>query len=122
MSTPRPARPRLLPASVIDTSAAAPQPTEDGHVLERLREALTTLPPAERTAAMVAFGLDEGPIGVAMELEMSERDADALVRSALQLLRGQLADADVDEGEVYARLRRRRRHGNQRPGDRLDGR
>jgi DNA-directed RNA polymerase specialized sigma24 family protein len=116
----RPARPRLLPASVIDNAAVAPSTGSVAALVGELEAALATLPPQERAAAMIAFGLDEGPIGVAMELELSEADADALVRSALQLLRGRMADAPSDDGELYARLRPRARHGS-RPGEHLEG-
>lgn len=122
MSDRKPGRPRLLPAAVIDNAAVASTAGADAELLAELEAALASLPAPERAAAMIAFGLDEGSIGVAMELELSEADADALVRSALQLLRGRLADTPMDSGELYARLRARRRHGNQRPGDRLDGR
>jgi hypothetical protein len=73
----------------------------------------------ERAAAVVAFGLDEGSSGVATELGLSAEDAEALSRSALQLLRGALSDVELDECDAYARLRRRRRIGNHRPGDGL---
>ena len=89
-------------------------------MVAELDAALATLPPPERAAAMIAFGLCEGSIGVAMELELSEADAEALVRSALQLLRGRMADAPADSGELYARLRPRARHGS-RPGEDLEG-
>ena len=121
MSERRVSRPRLLPASVIDNAAVVSTDVSDAAVVAELEAALASLPAAERAAAMIAFGLDEGPIGVAMELELSEADADALVRSALQLLRGKLADVPLESGELYARLHARRRHGNERPGDRLDG-
>ncbi|MDQ1679738.1 MAG: hypothetical protein QOI42_597 [Frankiaceae bacterium] len=118
--TDRPARPRLLPASVIDNAAIAPvSDTSEAAMVAELEAALATLPPPERAAAMIAFGLDEGSIGVAMELELSEGDAEALVRSALQLLRGRMADAPTETGELYARLRGRPRHGK-RPGDHLE--
>jgi DNA-directed RNA polymerase specialized sigma24 family protein len=81
----------------------------DPELHERVREALASLPPAERAAAVVAFGFDEGPEGVAVELDLSDVDADAITRSALQLLRGALRDVDLDDPQVYARVARRRR-------------
>ena len=85
--------------------------------MARLYEALATLPPAERAAAVVAIGLDEGAVGVAMELGIDPEDADAVTRNALQLLRGALADIDLDEplrrssvAAARAVERRRRRH------------
>ena len=80
----------------------------DTELVARLYEALATLPPAERAAAVVAIGLDEGPVGVAIELGVDPEDADAITRNALQLLRGALADVDLDEPAFYGRLERRR--------------
>lgn len=116
--------PRLRPmaSDAIENTAHPESEVPDAELLERLEVALAALPADERAAAVVAFGLEEGPVGVAMELGISQADADALSRNALQLLRGAFADVDLDGPEVYARLHRRRRHLNQRPGDRLDRR
>jgi DNA-directed RNA polymerase specialized sigma24 family protein len=76
---------------------------------ERLWAALTDLPPDERAAAMICFGLAEGSTGVAVELDLPEEDAEALARSALQRLRGALGDVEVDEPELFATLRKGRR-------------
>ena len=124
MPADRPHRPRPISAEAIANTAHTEPGICDADLFERLDQALASLPAPERAAAMVAFGLDEGSSGVADELGLSRDDAEALSRSALQLLRGALADVDLDEGEVYARLtRRRRRIGNYRPGDELtDGR
>src|SRR3954466_16410416 len=81
----------------------------DAVLEERLYDALAPLPVDERAAAMICFGLAEGPTGVAVELDLPEEDAEALGRSALQYLRGALADVEIDEPEFDARLRRRRR-------------
>lgn len=90
--------------------AAAAEGVSDAELLDRLETALAGLPPAERSAAVVAFGLAEGADGVAEELGLSADDAEALSRSALQLLRGALADVDLDdEPQVHPRLPRRRR-------------
>jgi DNA-directed RNA polymerase specialized sigma24 family protein len=67
----------------------------DAELFDRLEAALAALPPAERAAAVVAFGMDEGTPGVAAELHLTEGDAEALTRSALQLLRGALADLEL---------------------------
>jgi len=75
-----------------------------------LYDALATLPPAERAAAVVAFGFGEGAGGVASELDLEPDDADALTRNALQLLRGALGDMDLDDPVFYGRLERRRGH------------
>ena len=101
-----------------DVAAKATQPTAataDAELLDRLTDALSALPPAERAAAVVAFGLDEGSDGVATGLEISADDAEALTRNALQLLRAAMADAEADEGETFARLVSRRRTAS--PGD-----
>jgi len=91
--------------------AAAAEGTPKAELLERLEAALAALPPAERSAAVVAYGLAEGSAGVADELSLSTEDAEALSRSALQLLRGALSDVDVDEPQVHPRVARsRRRH------------
>ena len=82
----------------------------DEELVARLYEALADLPPAERSAAVVAFGLGEGAVGVAEELGIDPADADALTRSALQLLRGALGDVDLDDPAFFGRLERRRGH------------
>jgi len=109
VSAARPPRLRPVPPEVADATAAPTASTADAQLLLRLADALATLPQAERAAAIVAFGLAEGTDGVAAELSLSATDADALTRNALQLLRGALADADVDSGELFTRLAVRRR-------------
>ncbi len=109
MTVSRPPRLRPVPSEVADGVAAPTASTADAELLLRLNGALAALPQAERAAAVVAFGLDEGTDGVAAELSLSADDADALTRSALQLLRGALADADVDSGELYSRVAGNRR-------------
>src|SRR3954447_341795 len=92
-----------------DTFTNVARSPSDAVVEERLWEALADLPPDERAAAMICFGLAEGSTGVAVELDLPEEDAEALARSALQHLRGALGDVDLDEPELFATLRRRRR-------------
>lgn len=93
-------------------NATRPEPgISDAELVERLHAALAELPPAERAAAVVAIGLDEGVEAIDLPAE----DAEALTRNALQLLRGALADADLDDGTVYARVRGSRRTGPARP-------
>ena len=104
-----PPRLRPLDAHRIANSTPVPDTVSDAGLLELLEGALAELPPAERAAAVIAFGLDEGAPGVAAQLEISEADAEALTRNAVQLLRAALADVDLDEGELHARLQRRRR-------------
>jgi DNA-directed RNA polymerase specialized sigma24 family protein len=112
----RPARIRPLSGNVLDGAAAPAETLPDAELLDRLEAALAALPAPERAAAVVAFGLDEGPDGVAETLGLSGEDADALSRSALQLLRGALGEVELDSREVAARLPRRGRHGLP-PGD-----
>jgi DNA-directed RNA polymerase specialized sigma24 family protein len=102
--------PRLRPISpgTIADNVRAPEGLDDSEVVARLYEALATLPPAERAAAVVAIGLGEGAAGVAVELDLEPEDADALTRNALQLLRGALADIDFDEPAYFGRLERRK--------------
>jgi DNA-directed RNA polymerase specialized sigma24 family protein len=104
--TERPKRPVRLDPALLNNIAAG---ETEGHLVERLYAALSEMPPDERMAAMVCFGFAEGSTGVAVELDLPEEDADALARSALQRLRGALSDVEIDEAEMYARLRRRRR-------------
>ncbi len=106
--TSRPRRPRLLAPGTADRAVSAEPGVPDSELLERLEEVLAALPAEERAAAVVAFGMAEGPAGVAAELGLSVEDADALTRSALQLLRGGLADLEPGSGELHPRLRRRR--------------
>lgn len=116
MAQDRPARIRPLSGNVLDGAAAPAETVPDAELLDRLEAALAALPAPERAAAVVAFGLDEGPDGVAETLGLSGEDADALSRSALQLLRGALGEVELDSREVAARLPRRGRHGLP-PGD-----
>lgn len=105
----RPPRLRTLPAEMIDGAAARAEGTSDAELLDRLETALAALPPAERAAAVVAFGYAEGSDGVAEELNLTPRDADALARSALQLLRSALDDLEPQDGDTFLQLVRRRR-------------
>lgn len=104
-------RPRLRPLSseVIENIAPNLTGTPEAELLDRLEEALTRLPPAERAAAVTAFGYGEGPSGVAEELDLSALEADALSRNALQLLRGALADLEPGNPDRYPRARPPRR-------------
>jgi DNA-directed RNA polymerase specialized sigma24 family protein len=115
-------KPRLRPisADTIANNVSAAEGMSEAELLSRLEDALNALPPEERAAAVVAYGLGEGSTGVAVELDLETQDAEALARSALQLLRASLADVDNDAlpGEAY--LAPRRRHSNVRPGDALD--
>jgi hypothetical protein len=104
----RPPRLRPISPGTIANNVSSTEGLSDTELIARLYEALATLPPAERAAAVVAIGLDEGPVGVAIELGLDPEDADAVTRNALQLLRGALADVDLDEPAFYGRLERRR--------------
>jgi DNA-directed RNA polymerase specialized sigma24 family protein len=99
----------MAPGTIADNVRAS-EGVSDEELVSRLYEALATLPPAERAAAVVAFGLAEGAEGVAEELNLDVDDADALSRSALQLLRAALGDVDLDEPVYFGRLPRRRGH------------
>ncbi len=62
---------------------------------------------------------------LAVELDLETQDAEALARSALQLLRAAMADPDGGTPDVpadFPGMTSRRRHRNVRPGDNLDRR
>jgi DNA-directed RNA polymerase specialized sigma24 family protein len=99
----------MAPGTISDNVRAS-EGISDEELVARLYDALALLPPQERAAAVIAFGLAEGPAGVAVELDLDPEDADALARNALQLLRGALADVDLDDPVFYGRLTRRRGH------------
>jgi DNA-directed RNA polymerase specialized sigma24 family protein len=111
----RPPRLRPIAPGTIADNVRASEGVSDEELVARLYEALAALPPAERAAAVVAFGLGEGPDGVADELGMDPDDADALTRNALQLLRAALGDVDLDDPVFFGRLERRRGHRTARP-------
>jgi hypothetical protein len=98
--------PRLRPISpgTIADNVRAPEGISDEELVARLYDALGTLPPAERAAAVIAIGYGEGAAGVAMELDLEPEDADALTRNAVQLLRGALDDIDLAEPVYFGRL------------------
>lgn len=99
----------MAPGTIADNVRAS-EGISDEELVARLYEALAALPPPERAAAVVAFGLGEGPAGVAVELDLEPEDAEALARNALQLLRGALGDVDLDDPVFFGRLTRRRGH------------
>lgn len=109
MSSRRPPRLRPIAAETLENVAPAGTGPTDADIYERLEEALFELPEPERIAAVLAVGKAEGIDAVAERLGMSRSDAEALTDSAVQLLRGALADIDLDEPELHARLVRRRR-------------
>ena len=115
MASNRPPRLRPLAPGTIADNVRASEGVSDEELVARLYEALATLPPPERAAAVIAFGLDEGPAGVAVELDLDSADADALARNALQLLRGALDDVDLDDPAFFGRLSRRRGRHNPEP-------
>ena len=79
----------------VDTTAAA-------ELLERLESALRLLPAAERRAVLAAHADDGGVALVAEQLDLSPEEAEALTRSAVQLLRGALADLEPEAAPGYA--------------------
>lgn len=103
----RPSRPVPLPPEVVAAVAAA-EGTPEALLLERLESALRLLPAAERNAVLTAHADAEGIAGVAERLDLSDEDADALTRNAVQLLRGALADLGPGEAPSYGTLRKRR--------------
>ena len=108
MANDRPPRLRPISPGTIADNVSSTEGLSETELVARLYEALASLPPAERAAAVVAIGLDEGAVGAAIELGMEPADADAVTRNALQLLRGALADVDLDEPAFFGRLERRR--------------
>ena len=106
----RPPRLRPMAPGTIADNVRASEGIADEELVARLYDALAPLPPAERSAAVVAIGLGEGTGGVAEELGIAEADADALTRNALQLLRGALGDIDIDDPVFYGQLHRRKGH------------
>jgi len=106
----RPPRLRPISPGTIADNVRSSEGVSDEELVARLYDALATLPPQERAAAVVAFGFAEGAGGVAEELGISDEDAEALTRNALQLLRGALDDVDLDDPVFFGRLHRRRGH------------
>lgn len=95
MTEERRPRCRPLPPYVVAQVEDASGHTQEAQLLHRLGRALAALPDAERTAVVAAIGYAGGPVGAAMELDLDLEDADALTRSALQLLRAALDDLDA---------------------------
>lgn len=102
---PRPRRAVALPPAVValvgDPAAGT---TSEAELLERLEAALRLLPPAERRAVLTAHASPEGLAHVASDMDLSDEDADALTRNALQLLRGALADLEPEPPPEFGRL------------------
>lgn len=82
--------------------------TPEAELLDRLDDALAALPSPERAAVVTALGYGEDVALIAEELRLPNDDAEVLIRSALQLLRGALAGAEPDDGQQFARLASRR--------------
>src|SRR3954453_19255612 len=108
MASDRHRAPRLRPISpgTIADNVRASEGVSDEELVAPLYEALAALPPAERAAAVVAFGLGEGHTGVAEELGIDAEDADALTSNAVQLRRGARGEVDVDDPDFYGRVER----------------
>jgi DNA-directed RNA polymerase specialized sigma24 family protein len=100
----RPPRLRPIAPGTIADNVRASEGVSDEELVARLYEALAVLPEAERSAAVVAFGLGEGHTGVAEELGIDPEDADALTRNALQLLRAALGDVDLDDPVFFGQM------------------
>lgn len=105
-----------LPPAVVDGATAPATRTPDAELLDRLESALSGLPAVERAVVFAAYGYGESLDQLGVELEMRSCDVDSLARSALQLLRGALADAELDERTVFGSLDRQGiRHRGQHP-------
>lgn len=110
MPDPSPRRPAQRPVPLPPDVVAAVGDVTDGttseaELLERLESALRLLPAAERRAVLTAHADDAGVEGVAKALALSDEDADALTRSAVQLLRGALADLEPDAPPPFGSAR-----------------
>jgi DNA-directed RNA polymerase specialized sigma24 family protein len=97
-----------LPPEVLASTANVVAGTPESELLERLDDALAALPSPERAAVVTALGYGEDVADVAEDLRLPAHDAEVLIRSALQLLRGALADAEPGDGQHFARLATRR--------------
>ncbi len=105
----------LPPEVVADVGDATLDTTAEADLLERLEAALRLLPAAERRAVLAAHASDDsGVAAVAESLGLSAEDAEALTRSAVQLLRGALADVEPEPPPAYGAVERRRRVSNRR--------
>lgn len=112
MSEPSPPRCRPLPPEVVAAAADVGGGTPEAELLDRLDDALAQLPSPERAAVVTTLGYGEDVVALAEDLRLPVDDAEVLVRSALQLLRGALADAEPGDGQRFAQLasRRARQH------------
>lgn len=111
MTDPSPPRCRPLPPDVLASAADVVAGTPEAELLDRLDDALAQLPSPERAAVVTALGYGEDVAAVAADLRLPAEDAEVLIRSALQLLRGALSDTEPGDGAHYARLgTRRSRH------------
>lgn len=106
----------LPPDVVAEVGDRTVDTTPSAELLERLEAALRLLPAPERNAVLAAHAADDGVARVAEALDISPEDAEALTRSAVQLLRGALADLEPEEAPPFAnvarRTRERRGHGH----------
>jgi len=112
-----PPRCRPLSPEVVTTAADVTHGTPEAELLDRLDDALAALPSPERAAVVTALGYGEDVASVAPDLGLTPEDTEILVRSALQLLRGALADVELDDSTDYARVVRRRSAVTRRPID-----
>lgn len=107
MTEPRPRRPVPLPPEVVsEVGDVTDGTTPDAEMLERLESALRLLPAAERRAVLTAHAAGQGVEGVAEAMHLTDEDADALTRSAVQLLRGALADLEPESAPDYGSIHR----------------
>jgi DNA-directed RNA polymerase specialized sigma24 family protein len=107
VTQPRPRRPVPLPPEIVsEVGEVTDGTTPAAELLERLESALRLLPAAERRAVLTAHAAAQGVEGVAEAMHLSDEDADALTRSAIQLLRGALADLDHEPAPDYGSIHR----------------
>jgi DNA-directed RNA polymerase specialized sigma24 family protein len=102
---------------LLEDVAAVDAGTPDAVLLDWLEAALARLPSAERAAVMTTYGYGEGSEAVGADLGLTDQDAEALSRNALQLLRAALAEAEPDERTRYPKLPERDRRKSTRAPD-----
>ena len=115
VTDPNPLRCRPLAPEVVEAAADVGDGTPDAELLDRL--ALAQLPSPERAAVVSTLGYGEDVAAVAADLRLPSAETEVLIRSALQLLRGALADTEPADGQLFARVGRRRSTTGRRGAD-----
>ena len=117
VTDPNPPRCRPLAPEVVEAAADVGDGTPDAELLDRLEEALAQLPSPERAAVVTTLGYGEDVAAVAADLRLPSAETEVLIRSAVQLLRGALADTEPADGQLFARVGRRRSTTGRRGAD-----